>query len=90
MTSNSMSRKTIAVTINPPVSSMLMWGVLKRSLIRANSGGSNRSLLIARGYRDAASMPPFAVVTKAAMAAKPRIAKPKEPINLLAARDIGI
>ena len=51
--------------------------------------GSSLSLLIAMGDRDAASIPPLAVVTKAAIAAKARIIKPARPVNLLAANDMG-
>jgi hypothetical protein len=65
----------MAAVINPPVRMMLMWGVLKRLLRRARIGGSNWSLLIAIGYREAARMPPFAVVTKAATAATAKSVK---------------
>ena len=47
------------------------------------------SLLIAIGVRDAARMPPFAVVTNAAIAAKVKMVHPAEPINFPAANDIG-
>ena len=47
------------------------------------------SLLIAIGQREAANIPPLAVVTNAAMAATAKITNPAVPINLLAASDIG-
>ena len=88
-TSDSISRNTIAAIINPPVKSMLICGVLKCLLTLERTGGSNWSLLIAIGDRDAASIPPFAVVTNAAIAARLRITKPAGPMNSLAAMEIG-
>ena len=85
----SRSSATIATTMNAPVRIMLMCGVLNRKFTRASIGGSRLSLLIAIGEREAANIPPFAVVMNAAIAAMLRIAKPVFPMNFAAADEIG-
>ncbi len=86
----SISRKIIAVTIKLDVRIIATSGVLNRSFTRAKKTGSRRSLLIAIGERDAASIPAFAVVTNAATAAIAIITNPNPPRNLAAAVDIGV
>ena len=88
-TNASISRKMIEAIITPPVSSTLTHGVLNLGLTRASASGNNLSLLIAIGDREAASIPPLAVVINAAIAAILRIANPHLPMNLPAATDIG-
>ena len=89
LTSSFNSKNTIAKIINPQVSRMLKVGVPKRLLSLDNVLGSKWSRLIAIGLRDAARIPPLAVVTNAANAASVSSTTPGVPRKTFAAVEMG-
>ena len=78
------------VIIKIPVNMIEKCGVLKRLFIRAKKPGRSWSRLIARGKREAESMPALAVETKAKIPAKAIMILPIGPNIFAQPIDIGV
>ena len=83
-------RKVMADIMKREVSRIDTIGVLNRILTLAINEGKRLSLAMARGSREAANNPAFAVVIKASMAARESSSKPILPAYVEAPRDSGV